>query len=346
MLDYTSFIGLFVYYLAGLRPPPNSLGHHHATTLLPAPHAPPPSPCVVAAPPFGITLILGGYSYGSLLTTYLPSVTILLDRFACASDGTPEARIKSQALDLAAQWNQSTASVDAARARTSVGVPDLITAQPTQPGFMSMGGEAPGREGQQRTSVESGKSFDFVRQSLDRSRRRLGLRKSGSGFQRSRPSTAGEAAAASTHDHVILSQICYLLISPLLPPVSLFATMFSKLDDHHAIHSPSSAAPLTPPNIPHPPAQHDSLSPPDRNLASHPTLAIYGTQDFFCSHRKLRTWAENLATQPHSRFRFREISHAGHFWQEGGADRELRRGIREWLVDVVVGIQEHGVVAL
>lgn len=328
MRDYISFIGLFVYYLSGLRPS-SSLG---ALLPLPSAHAPPPSPCV-DAPPLGISLIVGGYSYGSLLTSHLPAIPVVLDRFAHAADGTPESRIKSHALDLAAQWNQCSIHhrLDVSQAR-SLGVPDPPeTSSPT--GFLSMGGEPPGSEGQ-RTSVESRKSFDFVRQSVERSRRRLGLRKSHSGLQ-SPPSAAGEGAATSTNHPVTLSQVCYLLISPLLPPVSLFATMFSKLDGHHDFHHPPGAAPHT---LNHPPS-HDGLSPPERILVSHPTLAIYGTQDFFCSHRKLQQWAGNLEKQPNSLFQSREISGAGHFWQESGAEKELRCGIREWLHDVV-GCQE------
>lgn len=237
---------------------------------------------------------------------------------------------------MAARWNRST-SVDVPRDR-SVGVPDP-TGQPAQTGsMMSMGGEACGSEGVQRTSVESRNRFDSVRQSLERSRRRFRSRMSGDGLW-SRPSTAGESASSS-HDHIVLSQICYLLISPLLPPVSHFATMFSKLNDRHDICSRSDAPPSLNNSSSSSSPAPDGLSPPNRNLANHPTLAIYGTQDFFCSHRKLRTWAENLASQPDSLFRFREVENAGHFWQEVGADKELRRRIREWLCDVVLGVQE------
>lgn len=328
--DYTSFIGLFFYYLSGLRLS-SSLGHHAAPPPLPSAHAP-PSP-ITAAPPLGISLILGGYSYGSLLTSHLPAIPVLLDRFAHAADGTPESRIKSQALDLAAQWNQCTAhhQPDVPRAR-SLGVPEP-TAPSLPTGFMSMGGEASGSESH-RTSVESRTSFDFVRQSVERSRRRLGLRKSHSGAH-SPPSAAGKSAAASRNHPVTLSQVCYLLISPLLPPVSHFVTMFSKFDSHHDSHHPPVTAPHT---LNHTPS-HDGLSPPERMLVSHPTLAIYGTQDFFCSHRKLQKWAGNLEKQPDSLFQYREISGAGHLWQESGAEKELRCRIREWLHEVV-GFQE------
>lgn len=386
-MDYISFIGFFVYYLSGLRPlppppsPGNSHGHHRddptnlpASRALPSPSSPtdaaPPLPPL---PPPGITLILGGYSYGSLLTTYLPPARTLLDRFARAGDRTPEARIRSQALDLAARWNLSAsvaaASVHGPRSRSVGVVPD--------PGRMSMGGS-------ERMSGESsggGKRFDSViRQSLERSRRRFrSWRPVGDGVGlNSRPSTAGKgegegegAASSIAHDDddddqntVSLQQVCYLLISPLLPPISLFATMFSKPHDdddrhqhqhnnHHEDDEKSSThnnptTRLLTPNLSSPSSPSSPLSNtlPPSTLTTSPTLAIYGTRDFFSSHRKLRAWAEALAARPNSRFGFREVHGAGHFWleqgREGGVERELRRGIREWVLGLVGGNASAG----
>ena len=344
---------MFLYYLHALRPvdpgghvsnsepSPESLSARHAPSCRNDDDA-------AAA---GITLILAGYSYGSLLTAHLPAASVVLDRFAHASDGTPEARIRCHALELATHWNRSIARHSLDTASHARGRGGLDPAQsPSRPchGFMSMGGvdgDACGNKAQSRTSVESRSSFDFVRQSLERSRQRLELRKSRSGLPRQSSATAGEGAgegdrkgegaAAATHNNhnhnsIILSQVCYLLISPLLPPVSLLATMFSKLDSPHDFRrhpsppSPHAATLLgTPPD--------DGLSASERTLVNHPALAIYGTQDFFCSRRRLQKWAENLAGQPRSEFRFCEVTGAGHLWQEAGAEKELRRRIRGWL---------------
>jgi pimeloyl-ACP methyl ester carboxylesterase len=122
-----------------------------------------------------------------------------------------------------------------------------------------------------------------------------------------------------------------------VPPISLFLTMFSKADDQqHPLPPAGTAPPTSSSSSPNP--QHDNLSPPERSLVNYPTLAIYGTRDFFGSRRKLRNWAENLASQPQSLFQYREIIDAGHFWQEPGAGQELRCRIREWLRDLV-GLQ-------
>ncbi len=333
-MDYISFIGLFVHYLDALRPS-HSLGNHSTSSTVSSGHTS-PSSCVAPHPP-GITLILGGYSYGSLLTSRLPALAILLDRFAHAPDGTPEARIKSHAVDLALKRNQSGVDRDlddwgSLRGRNMT-VPSQAGAFPLS-GLSSPGGEVL-RNTSERPSIETRRSFDFIRQSLDRPRRRLGLRKS-TGALQGQPSTAPSGAASSDHQHIIISRICYLLISPLVPPVSLFLTMFSKPDDQqHPPHPAGGTAPQTPSSTTLP---RDNLSPPERNLVNYPTLAIYGTRDFFGSRRKLRDWAENLACQPQSLFQYREIIDAGHFWQEPGADQELRCRIRECLRDLV-GLQ-------
>jgi pimeloyl-ACP methyl ester carboxylesterase len=194
-------------------------------------------------------------------------------------------------------------------------------------GFMSMGGEVPSHESH-GPSVDSVTSF---RRSLEYSGKKLNLRKSRDRVPRRTSAAAGESAAPLRI--IKLSQICYLLISPLLPPISLFATMFSKLDDHQDLRKTNAASPA--PSIP----PHDGLTHSENILVNHPTLAIYGTKDFFASQRKLRQWAENLTSQQHSLFRFREISGAGHFWQESGVEKELRCAIREWLQDIE-GLQE------
>lgn len=323
ILDYVAFVGCFVGFLGGVgRRSGGWVDSDSAplTTALPLPGSANANANVAAAA-LGITLILGGYSYGSLLTSHLPAASVMLDRFAHAPGGTPEAKIWSQARDMAAQWDRS--------AGQHVG--DGLARSPARPsgsdGFLlSMGGESPGSEGQRPSIESSGKRFDFVRSSFERPRTRLARREPRGGLQR-QPSTAvRKSTASSIHDggdNIIISQVCYLLISPLLPPISLFATMFAKLDDpSHTMH-PSSRL------------SHNSLTPSERTLVSHPTLAVYGTRDFFCSHRKLGKWAEKLTQEPGSEFRSCEVVGAGHFWSEAGVEKELRGRIREWLHDVM-----------
>lgn len=332
MLDYISFIGLFVHYLDSLRlPNSNSVAQNPTLTSDPSTHTT-AFPYVTTNPP-GITLVLGGYSYGSLLTSHLPPVPTLLDRFANPSAETAEARIKAQALDLAVQWNQSATTHlhSEAQCPRNARVHETHGSSPPPSGLLSMGGEVPSHESH-RTSVDSGKSF---RRGLEYSRKKLSFRKSSDRCQ-TRSSAAAAESASSLHNNIKLSQIGYLLISPLLPPISLLVTMFSKLDSHH--HDLCKTNATSPPQSISP---RDSLNHSENILVNHPTLAIYGTKDFFGSQRKLRQWAENLASQQKSLFQFREIGGAGHFWQESGVDKELRCAIREWLQDIE-GLQEDG----
>ncbi|OJJ44582.1 hypothetical protein ASPZODRAFT_100582 [Penicilliopsis zonata CBS 506.65] len=101
-------------------------------------------------------------------------------------------------------------------------------------------------------------------------------------------------------------RIAFLLVSPLLPPVSGFLTLFSA-----------------------PSAQTKSAR--ELELTSHPTLAIYGTQDTFTSATKLRRWVAEMESAPQSRFQYCEIEGAGHFWREEGVEGQARRAVREWV---------------
>jgi hypothetical protein len=102
----------------------------------------------------------------------------------------------------------------------------------------------------------------------------------------------------------------YLLISPLLPPLSNFLS-------------------LSAPNLlfwRH----HDHTS---HTLLHHPTLVIFGTKDIFTSSAKLDAWCKkmsSLAIQNKTRFKWRKVEGASHFWREGGVEKELRESVREW----------------
>lgn len=105
----------------------------------------------------------------------------------------------------------------------------------------------------------------------------------------------------------------YLLISPLLPPLTTALSLSWK-------------------TLWNSPAQlHDALT-------KHDTLAIHGTNDMFTSVAKLRTWAATLASLPASRFEAREVEGAGHFWREEGVLEEMLRAIEAWLEVVDEGV--------
>jgi len=72
-------------------------------------------------------------------------------------------------------------------------------------------------------------------------------------------------------------------------------------------------------------------STPNRELALHPSCAVYGDRDTFTSRKKLRKWAEDLKQKSNSQFQFFEIDGAGHFWQEKDSMDRMKGSIEEWL---------------
>ena len=114
------------------------------------------------------------------------------------------------------------------------------------------------------------------------------------------------------------AKICYLLISPLLPPINMFLTLFLKLSLNVGTHTATQG-------------RHIPCPKPTDQLGAHPTLAIYGSHDTFTSAPKLRQWSQELAQTPGSQFQSAEIGGAGHFWREHGAESEARASIKEWL---------------
>lgn len=108
--------------------------------------------------------------------------------------------------------------------------------------------------------------------------------------------------------------ISYLLVSPLLPPVSSFLTVFTSLSVDVGARS----------------AQARAARPADQ-LSVHRTLALFGDDDTFTAVGKLRRWSAELGRMPHSQFRGCEIKGAGHFWREDGVEQEAREILREWL---------------
>ena len=247
-------------------------------------------------------LIIGGYSYGSLITKLLPSTEDILKRFANVNKGTAEAEIRLRAVSLAAQWNKDALLYrEAQQARQTRSHEKLRSS--THAITVAVGGEE-SEPGSRRVSHESRRSLDAVRRSMEKSRKKF-LRQ--------------HSSETSEHDLDIESlvpveipplQPHYLLISLLQPPVSMFVTMFSNLRSDHLAQS-------------------------EAKLLDHPTLVIYGDKDLFASQRRLRKWAESQKSRPDSLFQFHEVAGAGHFWREEGVGTQLRGHIRHWIQDIV-----------
>lgn len=254
-----------------------------------------------------LKLILGGYSYGSLIASHVLAIDGILERFADAQQGTAESEIRLRASGLAARWNhdaQLYQEIHRGRSFTAHG--DL---SPANSMSTIVGGEE-SDPGSRRPSREPRRSMSTVRRSFERTRQGLGKHFS----NERRVSTESEERLSSTP--LQAPEVYHLLISPLLPPVSNLATMFTRL----------TASPFREGLL------KDSLTyDGTENLHSCETLAIYGSKDLFTSRKKLRAWSEALSARPNSRFQFHEVLNAGHFWREEGVVAEIKNTICAWL---------------
>ncbi|KAL4929110.1 uncharacterized protein BDV17DRAFT_83995 [Aspergillus undulatus] len=228
LADYVSFYGFMMLYLHSVR---LELGSRSSKESSEA----------------GVHLILGGYSYGSLVASHLPASDIIANIFKYSIKGTPVHEIFLTARNVCALSKRE---------------------------FVSLTQPSPNVHNANQEAKELLQSS----------------------------STA----------------VSYLLISPLLPPINLFLTLF--LDLSLEVDTQASGQRR---KIPCPK--------PTEQLCTHQTIAIYGDDDTFTSISKLRKWSGDLSGAPESRFQATEVEGAGHFWREDGVEQEARQALRLWL---------------
>ena len=233
----------------------------------------------------------------------LPPIEVIIERFAHVSQGTAEAEIRLRASSLAAQWNKDAQMHYEIHRGDSLKAPNVHETCPS-PRSLAMGGHE-SEPGTRRASHESRRSLDAFRRSLERSHIHLGRRISGDV-----PNMA-ETALHLAPTQLVPPRICYLLVSPLLPPISRLAMLFSTQAKSNSGENEV-----------------------DIKLASHHTLAIYGDKDVFTSRKKLRVWAVTLGRRHSSLFRFHEVAGAGHFWHERDDEANMRRIVCNWIPDI------------
>ncbi|KAJ5543303.1 hypothetical protein N7535_005731 [Penicillium sp. DV-2018c] len=230
--DYVSFYGFMLQYL-------------HFLKLTLAPRDQGASDACISTDKEGnlpdIHLILGGYSYGSLMASHVPTLDTMLNFFDPTSSSTTRSTPRSKIRDMAKRI--AAASLERLQLSHTVADALKLRAWPTS--------------------------------------------------------------------------ISYLLVSPLLPPISQFLTMFSTLSLDIKTENPQSS---------HIPCPH-----PADQQRSNPVLALFGDQDNFTSAGKLQKWSEDMTHKPDSQFQFRKIEGAGHFWCEDGVEAQARRALKEWI---------------
>jgi alpha/beta superfamily hydrolase len=300
-------------------------------------------------------ILLGGYSYGSLITMSLPTISSVLEIFKAPELGTAASEIRLRAQQLASQQNEFFASYAAELQRESDNAMErrhkrgrsLKSNQSLSPRKISSGVRIGGEESNpelRRTSHDSRRSFsidapDRLRKSMDRVRS-MGRRPNSAILSPKRHKSLGTVAARplssssstnsptpvdgnndekikTTMEIVELDELraCYLLVSPLQGLVHSLASMWTLPKSKLRSHSKTG----------------DDPSEEICILASNDTLAVFGDRDVFTSSKKLRAWASELANREESRFQYVEINGAGHFWHEDGVVQSLKNAVEEFV---------------
>jgi pimeloyl-ACP methyl ester carboxylesterase len=284
--DYTSYAAFFMHYMSYIEP---NFTFEPTTTTDSFPVSAPPDGLHTGSCPI---VILGGYSYGSMILRHLPPVPTILQPFAAPVAGSAADEILLRARKLADQSNIDWHDIarEEARARRP-----SYAGHGSRPS-MTMGGE--------ETSVDKRRSSRDVRRSLEGGSRleiRTRLR---SLSHRRREDSNPPCTRSAT---ITMPEVRYLLISPLTPPLSTLAApalgykSWSKSKDGY-----------------------------QDVIGKHPTLAVYGDQDIFTSAKKIREWSEQVKVRPGSMFTSVEVTSAGHFWVERDVEVKLRTALKDW----------------
>jgi hypothetical protein len=358
-----SFVGFMIYYMYLLSPPPvptdlfkstrcgpNSLDltpvpsqalppphrsdHQDVTAAIPHPHSSAAAPIAVQEETVegtntGPRLLLAGYSYGALITTYLPPIiSSVLAQFQNPAEGSAHAEIRLRAECLAAQQNEvmqtqivSLLNAYSHKRGRSLHTEDVLHSPKLRKstGGVRMGGE----ENLRRASHDSHRSRssftidtpEIVRKSMDRVRSIRKTKRFSPKRQESTSSSRKENESQSSFEHISPEegsgkmntivykeipgigtglQAAYLLISPLQGLVSHLLTLWSSR------------------------SWKDQIPDHEMKLTVDPSLVVFGDDDLFVSVKRLRSWVTRLseASKGSGLFRHVEISGAGHFWQD------------------------------
>jgi len=295
-------------------------------------------------------LLLAGYSYGALITKCLPPIIgSVISPFQSPVQGSAHAEIRLRADCLATQQNELMQTQMSTLLNThfhkrgrSLHADDILHSPKLRKssGGVRMGGEEDLRRAS-HDSFRSRSSFsidapEMVRKSVDRvrsigkskrfspriqntqgstasSNKRKGHESESSFEQISPGDETGKAEKGNVCNEIanigLGLQTAYLLVSPLQGLVSNLVTLWSSK------------------------FVKDSVAENEMKLTVDPTLAVFGDDDVFVSVKKLRGWAERLAEagKGNGRFRYAEVSGAGHFWQDYEAIKVLETEVKAFV---------------
>lgn len=269
-----------------------------------------------------ITLILGGYSYGSLIVTHLPPTSEILTMFRETQASTWTSDILKRAKELALQTNTLLSNQADTRGRLP-GSPlrkRHKRQSSSQHSIVYGGSDSPSPADRHSMDlVHKGMEVPArIRHAMHRSHKHSSSSTQALSSKSSqRTISTGNVPTLESLPHVLTH---YLLISPLLPPLASFLSLStsSLMFWRHADH------------IAH-------------NLVRHPTLVVFGTKDAFTSSHKMDAWCKKMNTLSsqaageygQSSFRWKKVEGAGHFWREHGVEAQLTDSLRAWVHEAV-----------
>lgn len=288
-------------------------------------------------------LVIGGYSYGSLIAAQLPPLDAILETFSSPASDSNEAQIRLRAASLAEQQNtligltrKALREIHATRAASSRSVRVGGDEGPTSPRRSTDGH---GRRHVSREMLEE-KIHELVARTKSVAQRHHRHVSAGSGTLRKVPEHAepedGAAASGEKKPDIEpaggrlpplpsfkVPQQAYVLISPIPGIASHLVTM--RLLPHSLSRS-----------------RHPEDDPAEAKLVQHPTLAVHGDADMFVLPYKVREWVSRLEGPQGSKFRGVEVAAAGHFWAEEGVMETLLGLVGEFMRGLLVHDADRG----
>ena len=252
-----------------------------------------------------------------MIASHLPSRDQVLELFKAPASDSAESEIKLRAEDLSrdaiAYLEMHTPSTSLSVSRVRANKADDCRHSHRA---VAMGGYESDVASRRVSRESSRMSLDGerVRQSIDNVRRKI------SHHRVTSPRKTELKLPPQEGDAPIVPRIAYIILSPLLPPIAGFTTMFSKLHFVGRNSGSNKAA--------------ASSSVEFEELTTNPCICIYGSKDAFTSDRRLQRWTECLSSRPDSQFVAIRTG-SGHFWQDSDGIVRMQRGLADWLRGVV-----------
>ncbi|KAK0716692.1 hypothetical protein B0T21DRAFT_415403 [Apiosordaria backusii] len=288
-------------------------------------------------------LLLGGYSYGSMITAQLPDIEAVMALFEAPENGTPAAEIRLRAEHLAEKQNTTLASLRAASQNAG---------SPRRAGGLRVGGFEDNHrplEPRRSLSVELEERIRHgIEELMAKTKKGHKASQSTEGRGTRGQDATGEATEPTSKqdaaDHLPpilgLTQYrpAYLLVSPLQGVVTNLVTMSVPTPISSLARKAWNRLPAKPGKKAHtPPETQKSVADnPETKLVQNDTLVIYGDSDIFSPVRKLRTWTSRLQAVPNSKFRAHEVSSATHFWAQAKVAQTLRDAVMVFAESLLV----------